>query len=129
MITGVGLGGGMRVQAEVASPVYPWLQLQMGLWFLTEHWAFLPQVPGQGSLHFFWIQARWLGHSVLMRHSGLQPTYGSPMWSGIQRQDPALSRALHSALAPQGEGLQGSMISGLVMISGRREQPEKGSPL
>ena len=74
MITGVGLGGGMRVQAEVASPVYPWLQLQMGLWFLTEHWAFLPQVPGHGSLHFFCMQARWLGHSVLMRHSGLQPT-------------------------------------------------------
>ena len=119
----------MRVQAEVASPVYPGLQVQMGLWFLTEHWAFLPQVPGQGSRHFFWTQAKWLGHSVLIRHSGLQPTYGSPMWSLIHLQAPALSLAEHSALAPQGEGLQGSTGSGLVMTSGRREQPEKGSPV
>ena len=45
-------------------------------------------------------------------------------------QAPALFLEEHSALAPQGEGLQGSITSGGSLItSGTREHPEKGSPV
>lgn len=47
------------------------------------------------------------GQSVLITHSGLQPAYGSPKYSGKQEQDPAPWRSLQTALAPQGEGLHG----------------------
>lgn len=40
-------------------------------------------------------------------HSGLHPVYGSPVYSGKQTHDPAPLRSLHTALAPQGEGLHG----------------------
>jgi hypothetical protein len=45
----------------------------MGIWFITEHSAFCPQVPGQGSTHLFLMQALSLGQSELSTHSGLQP--------------------------------------------------------
>lgn len=40
---------------------------------MTEHFVFNPHVPGHGSAHLLFIQARLLGHSVLTTHSGLQP--------------------------------------------------------
>lgn len=54
------------------SPVNPLLQEHIGVWFTTEHAAFEPHEPGQGSVHFWLIHDRWLGHSGLMVHSGLQ---------------------------------------------------------
>lgn len=34
------------------SPLKPAIQLQIGLWLITLHLVFNPQVPGQGSSHF-----------------------------------------------------------------------------
>ena len=75
------------------------------------HSAFTPQSPGQGSTHLRFRQALFDGHSGLMVHSGRQATYGSPKYSGMHRQDPALFRSLHTAFVPHGEGLQGSITS------------------
>ena len=47
----------------------------------------------------------------------------------MQRQEPALFLDEHSAFAPHGEGLHGSMGSTGLITSGMRVQPEKGSPL
>lgn len=74
---------------------------------ITLHSAFSPHVPIHGSLHLLLTQALLLSHSVLVTHSGLHPVYGSPKYSGRQEQDPAPLRSLHTAFAPQGEGLQG----------------------
>jgi hypothetical protein len=52
--------------------VYPSGQEQIGVWLMTLHLAPAPHDPGQGSLHFSRIQAKLLGHSELMVHSGLQ---------------------------------------------------------
>lgn len=41
---------------------------------------------------------------MLVKHSGLQPKYGSPWYSLKHVQTPSL----HCALGPHGEGLQGS---------------------
>lgn len=45
--------------------------------------------------------------SVLIIHSGLQPSYGFPKYPGKQLHDPALFCSLHMALTPQGDGVQG----------------------
>ena len=94
------------------SPENPLLQIQEGLWFLTLQYAFWPQTPGQGSLHFCCIQARLSGHSELIVHSGLHSMYGFPLNPGKQEQDAAEFLSRHSALIPHGEGLQGSITSG-----------------
>lgn len=57
---------------------------------MTLHKAFDAQVPGQGSTHLFRMQARSRGQSVLSTHSGRQPVYGSPWYSGIHVQIPSL---------------------------------------
>lgn len=60
------------------SPVYLGGQLQIGLWFTTWHLALIPQVPGQGSMHF-WLEHAWCnGQSELTIHSGLH-VGGVPM--------------------------------------------------
>lgn len=48
---------GSAKHCKKGSPVYPGEQLQIGLWFNTWQRAFVPHVPGQGSLHFWLIQA------------------------------------------------------------------------
>ena len=58
------------------------------------------------------MQAKLLGHSWFMVHSGLHSVYGSPCKPGRHTQAAALFRSLHCALIPQGDGLHGSMISG-----------------
>lgn len=63
---------GIKKQREKGSPVYPSVQLQMGLWFNTLHLALTPQVPWHGSTHFWFMQALSNGHSELTTHSGLQ---------------------------------------------------------
>lgn len=65
------------------SPVYLAKQLQIGLWLTTWQVAPIPQVPGQGSIHFWLRQARFKGHSELWTHSGLQ-VGGLPMKPGMQ---------------------------------------------
>ena len=52
-----------------------------------------------------------------MEHSGLHSVYGSPLSPGIQVQDAALFLSLQTALIPQGLGLHGSMISGLIDVA------------
>jgi len=58
------------------------------------------------------MHALFDGQSVLSTHSGLQPSYGLPMYSGKQVQDPAPFCSRQMAFAPQGEGVQGVAISG-----------------
>ena len=53
------------------------------MWFLTVHSAFIPHVPGQGSIHLFLWHALSEGQSEFTTHSGLHATYGSPKYSGI----------------------------------------------
>lgn len=54
------------------SPLNPGEQLHIGLWLTTLHLAFIPQVPGQGSRHFWFMHALFCIQSVLTVHSGLQ---------------------------------------------------------
>jgi hypothetical protein len=68
------------------SPVNPDEQTQFGVWLTTWHSALVPQDPGQGSLHFKLIHARWLAHSLLLAHSGRQ-LGGEPVYSGRQEHD------------------------------------------
>lgn len=65
-------------------------------------------MPGHGSLHLLFKQAFDRSQSELVTHSGLQPEYGSPKYSGKHVQEPAPLRSLQIALAPHGDGLQGS---------------------
>lgn len=69
---------GTGEQTIKAFPTKPFRQVQLGIWFTTLHSAFCPQVPGQGSMHLFLIQALSRGQSLLKTHSGLHPWYGSP---------------------------------------------------
>lgn len=94
------------------SPVNLASQLHIGLWFITWHLAFSPQVPGQGSAHFWFIQARFWGHSLLILHSGWQ-FGGFPEYSGRQEQTAWLLISLHWLLGPQGLGWQGFVGSGI----------------
>lgn len=83
-------------------------QEHIGMWFATVHWAFDPQVPGQGSKHLLPIQALSRGHSLFSTHSGLQPLYGSPWNSGKHEQTPFS----HNVFGPHGVGLQGFVFAG-----------------
>lgn len=51
-------------------PVYRFGQLQIGLWFTTIHFAPIPQVPTQGSRHFWFEHASVNGQSEFTVHSG-----------------------------------------------------------
>lgn len=75
-------------------PVYPSEHMHCGVWLTTLHCALAPQVPGQGSLHFWLIHARWLEHSLLLTHSGLQ-FGGVPTYSGRQEQEGVSPDTLH----------------------------------
>lgn len=54
-----------------AFPSYPDRQLHIGMWLITLHSAFVPHIPGHGSEHLLFKQARFLGHSLFIIHSGL----------------------------------------------------------
>jgi len=49
--------------------------------------------------------------SELTVHSGLQLSYGFPIYSGKQVHDPAPFCSLHSAFTPQGDGTHGLIYS------------------
>jgi len=89
------------------SPTYPSRQAHLGTWLRTLHTALIPQVPGQGSLHFWLMQALFDGHSLLRTHSGLQERYGSPWKPGRHLQAAARPSSEHSALSPHGLGSHG----------------------
>lgn len=59
-------------------------------------------------MHLLRMQALSRGQSEFKVHSGRQPAYGSPLYSGKQEQIPLL----HKAFEPHGDGLQGSSDSG-----------------
>lgn len=120
---------GIREHAEKGSPRYPGLQVHTGLWLTTLHFALTPQTPGQGSTQCKLTQALLEGQSALMVHSGRHATYGSPKYSGIHWHAPALALAVHLALLPHGEGLQGSMTSVGAMGVVIRTQAVKASPV
>lgn len=74
----------------------------------------IPHVLRQGSTHLFLTHALFCGQSVFIKHSGLQPKYGSPEYPGKQVHSPSL----HFVLDPQGEGLQRSVS----IISEKKKQ-------
>lgn len=55
------------------------------------------------------MQARFEGQSELTVHSGRHPSYGLPIYSGKQAQDPTLFCSLQIAFEPQGDGVQGEV--------------------
>jgi hypothetical protein len=65
-------GGGFGKQFENGSPVYPSGHVHTGTWLITAQFAPKPQEPGQGSLHFSFMQALLAAHSGLITHSDLQ---------------------------------------------------------
>lgn len=85
--------------------------VQTGKWLTTWHSAFWLQVPGHGSLHLFIMQALFETQSELTVHSGLQLSYGLPIYSGKQMQDPAPFCSLHIAFTPHGDGIHGFIYS------------------
>lgn len=100
--------------------------MQVGLWFTTLHWAFLPQTPGHGSMQWLLTQAKFIAHSGLVVHSGLHIWYGSPNMLGRQVQDAALTLSRQTAFMPQGDGWHGSIISGLAGVALNKKQTVLG---
>lgn len=98
-------------QSVNGSPVYPLMQLQNGLWLTTLHLALRPQVPGHGSRHFWFKQARCGAHSELDVHSGLH-VGGLPTYPWIQAQIACWLTSWHWLFGPQGDGWQGFVITG-----------------
>lgn len=92
-------------------PVNPALQLQIGLWFLTKHFALVPHTPGHGSIHFWLEQASFKLQSESIVHSGRQ-FGGLPRKPSKQEQTAWLLYSLHWLFGPHGDGLQGWTISG-----------------
>lgn len=80
----------------------------MGLWEITLHVAYWPQLSTQGSRHLFWMQASSKGHSEFVMHSGLHPMLASPKVPGRHSQMAKSPSLLQTALEPQGFGTHGS---------------------
>lgn len=60
-------------------------QLQIGLWLITWQREDIPHEPGQGSLHFIFMQASFNEQSVLTVHSG-RHAGGFPIYPGTHEQ-------------------------------------------
>lgn len=114
---------GLRICEHLinGSPVSCEGQLQIGLWFITWHLAPIPQVPGQGSLHFWFMHASAWAQSVLTTHSGLH-VGGLPMYpvTHVQTAKPLIS--LHWLFGPHGDGLQGCVVTGSIQVLNIRNQ-------
>jgi len=80
--------------------------MQFGVWLTTWHSALGAHTPGQGSLHFSLIQAKWLGHSLFVIHSGRQ-FGGAPMYPGKHEHEGESPTVRQIAFGPQGEGWHG----------------------
>lgn len=77
---------GCGTQLVNGFPVYPSRQVQVGVWLTTVQSALTPHEPGQGSVHFWRMHAKLLGHSALIVHSGLQ-LGGDPKKLSKQEQE------------------------------------------
>lgn len=77
------------------------------MWLFTKQFAYKPQDPSQGFLHFSEIHARSLGQSECTTHSGLQKG-GEPAYVGKHEHDAKPLMFRHSAYAPHGDGVHGS---------------------
>lgn len=99
------------VQRMNGSPVYRDGQLHIGLWLTTWHLAFIPHVPGHGSLHFWLLHASFCGQSALLVHSGLQ-VGGLPIYPTTHEHTAWLLICRHWEFGPQGDGLHGFVSIG-----------------
>lgn len=88
------------------SPVNPSGHRQTGTWLFTKHFAYKPQDPSQGSLHFSVRHAKSPGQSECITHSGLQ-NGGDPIYKAWHEHDAKPLMLRHSAYKPQGDGTQG----------------------
>ena len=61
---------------------------------MTRQRALMPQVPGQGSMHFWLLQASFNEHSGLIVHSG-RHVGGEPKNPGIHEQTGCSFMTLH----------------------------------
>lgn len=92
-------------------PVCCNLHEHIGLWFMTRHSAFCPQVSRHGFSHRCLMQLKCNGHSEFITHSGLQ--FGGFPWKEDKQEQiawPLIS--LHWLFGPHGEGWQGFRITG-----------------
>lgn len=93
-------------QRLYASPVYPGGQLQIAKWLTTRQTPFEAQLPGQGSIHFWFRQDLVGKQSELMIHSGRHDG-GLPIYPRTQEQTPCPLIFRHWLFGPQGDGKQG----------------------
>lgn len=91
-------------------PVFPSLQVQIGLWFTTRQLVFCPQGRGQGFTHFWFMQALFEGQSELTTHSGRHEG-GFPVYSGRQEHTALPETTRHWLFGPQGDGIHGFVSS------------------
>lgn len=82
--------------------------------------ALFPHVPGHGSLHFMFMQAKLYEHSLLLTHSG-RHFGGAPIYSGKHEHDGDVPCTWHCEYGPHGDGTHGfrigsSSISALIII-------------
>lgn len=80
---------------------------------MTVHRAWRPQVPGQGSWHFWFKHANVKGQSELITHSGLQDG-GAPIKLGTHEHIAWPFISWHREFGPHGDGLQGCFSIGAI---------------
>lgn len=90
-------------------------QVQIGLWLTTRQTEFCPHGFGHGSIHFWFRQAKFNGHSELILHSGLQ-SGGDPLKSGKQVHTACPLFSLQLLFGPQGDGVHGRV--GVTVVNG-----------
>lgn len=112
---------GLMTQLLKGSPVYPSGQVQVGMWLKTLHSAMIPQEPGHGSTHFWFMQAKLLEHSEFIVHSGLQ-FGGVPKKFGKHEQDGTDPTSLHWLFGPHGDGTHGLTITGSTCTGGKAKK-------
>lgn len=100
----------------------------MGWWWITSQRALSPQVPGQGSVHLYLWQARFVEHSALTTHSGLQ-FGGDPWYSGRHEHTAFPFFSMHLLFGPHGDGVHGWGVSGGMSVGQDRDDTAKFSEI
>lgn len=91
------------------SPVYGGGHIQTALWVIVLQIAFIPQVPGHGSIHFLLTHAIVGWQSEFITHSG-RHIGGVPKNPCKHEQTAWLLLSLHWLLGPHGDGIQGFVV-------------------